>query len=482
MTVESVTPDAPDASGASATTAVSATTAASDEAARVRADATGPRVAPVAGGGVPGLGHGLKLVRDPLAFMSQLRDHGDIVRLRLGPKTVYAVTTPALTGALALSTDYIISGPLWESMEDLLGKEGVATANGPLHRRQRRTIQPAFRLDAIPAYGPVIEEEAHALTGRWAPGEPVDCTTEAFRVAVRIAARCLLRGGYTDERADRLCVALSTVFRGMYRRMVLPLGPLYKLPLPANREFNRALADLHRVVDEIVVERRASGQKPDDLLTALLEAKDDNGDPIGEQEIHDQVLAILTPGGETIGSTIMWLLQALATHPEHGDRMRDEVLAVTGGRPVAFEDIHKLTHTNNVVVEAMRLRPAVWILTRRAVRDTELGGYRIPAGADIIYSPFAIQRDPKSYERNLEFDPDRWLPERAKDVPKYAMSPFSVGNRKCPSDHFSMAQLSLIAAALATKFRFEHVPGSDGTTRVGITLRPNRLMLRPVAR
>ncbi|GHD09980.1 Epi-isozizaene 5-monooxygenase/(E)-beta-farnesene synthase [Streptomyces violarus] len=450
----------------------------------VRPEALAPdlREPPRAGGGVPGLGHGWKLVRDPLAFMSRLRDHGDVVRLKLGPKTVYAVTTPDLTGALALSNDFVIAGPLWESLEGLLGKEGVATANGPRHRRQRRTIQPAFRLDAIPAYGPIMEEEAHALAERWKPGETIDCTSESFRVAVRIAARCLLRGASMDERAERLCVALATVFRGMYRRMVVPLGPLYKLPLPANREFNRALADLHLLVDEIVAERRASGQKPDDLLTALLEAKDENGDPIGEQEIHDQVVAILTPGSETVASTIMWLLHMLAEHPEQADRVRDEVEAVTGGRPVAFEDVRGLRHTNNVVVEALRLRPAVWILTRRAVRDTELGGYRIPAGADIVYSPYAIQRDPKSYERNLEFDPDRWLPDRVKDIPKHAMSPFSVGNRKCPSDHFSMAQLTLITAALSARYRFEQVAGSNDGTRVGITLRPHDLLLRPVPR
>ena len=441
-----------------------------------------PLEPPLAGGAVPLLGHGWRLVRDPLAFMSRLRDHGDVVRLSLGPKEVYAVTTPALTGAMALSPDYIIAGPLWESLEGLLGKEGVATANGPQHRRQRRTIQPAFRLDAIPAYGPIMEEEAHALAERWQPGETVDCTSESFRVAVRVAARCLLRGDYMDERAERLCVALATVFRGMYRRMVVPLGPLYKLPLPPNRKFNRALADLHLLVDEIVAERRASGQKPDDLLTALLEAKDDNGDPIGEQEIHDQVVAILTPGSETIASTIMWLLQVLAEHPEHGDKVCAEVESVSCGRPVAFEDVRKLRHTNNVVIEAMRLRPAVWILTRRAVTDTELGGYRIPAGADIVYSPYAIQRDGRSYARNLEFDPDRWLPDRAKDVPKHAMSPFSVGNRKCPSDHFSMAMLTLVTAALARKYRFEQVAGSNDLTRVGITLRPHRLLLRPVPR
>ncbi|MET8947105.1 cytochrome P450 [Streptomyces sp. NPDC004542] len=446
----------------------------------VTPDASEPAEPPFARGAVPLLGHGWKLARDPLAFMSRLRDDGDVVRLRLGPKTVYAVTAPDLTGALALSPDYHIAGPLWESLEDLLGKEGVATANGSLHRRQRRTIQPAFRLDAIPAYGPIMEEEAHALGERWRPGETLDCTSESFRVAVRIAARCLLRGAYMDERAERLCVALATVFRGMYRRMVVPLGPLYRVPLPANLKFNRALADLHLLVDEIVTERRASGQKPDDLLTALLEAKDDNGDPIGEQEIHDQVVAILTPGSETVASTIMWLLQILAEHPEHAARVRSEVESVTGGRPVGFDDVRRLTHTNNLIVEAMRLRPAVWILTRRAMTDTALGRYRIPAGADIIYSPYAIQRDARSYPEHLEFDPDRWLPERAKDVPKYAMSPFGVGNRKCPSDHFSMAQLTLITATVASKYRFEQAGGSDDATRVGVTLRPHRLLVKPV--
>jgi epi-isozizaene 5-monooxygenase len=440
------------------------------------------REPPVAGGAVPLLGHGLKLVRDPLAFMSQLRDHGDVVRLRLGPKTVYAVTAPHLTGALALSPDYIIAGPLWESLESLLGEQGVATANGPLHRRQRRTIQPAFRLDVIPEYGPIMAEEAYALVERWRSGEVLDVTAESFRVAVRVAARCLMRGTYMDARAERICAALATLFSGMYQRMVVPLGPLYKVPVKRNREFNRALADLHLLVDEIIADRQASGQKPDDLLTALLEAEDENGEPIGKQEIHDQVVAILTPGSETVGSTIMSLLLVLTEYPDLADKIRDEVKTVVGDRPVAFEDIRKLRYTANVVVETMRLYPAVWILTRRTVTETELGGYRIPAGADVVYCPYAIQRDHRSYERHEEFDPGRWLPERSEEVPKYAMVPFSVGNRKCPSDHFSMAELTLLTAAIASAYRFEQAPGSDAGPRIGITLRPRRLMLRALPR
>ncbi|MEX3103220.1 cytochrome P450 [Streptomyces sp. V2] len=441
-----------------------------------------PAEAPLAGGGLPVLGHGWKLARSPLAFFSGLRDHGDVVRLKLGPKTVYAVTSPELIGEVALSPDYIIAGPLWESLESLLGKQGVATANGPLHRRQRRTIQPAFRLDAIPGYGPVMEEEARALVERWRGAESLDVTAESFRVATRIAARCLMRGSYMDERADRICADLASLFRGMYQRMVVPLGPLYRVPLPANREFNRALADLHLLVDEIVADRRASGQKPDDLLTALLEAVDENGEPISEQEIHDQVIAILTPGSETVGSMIMSLLLVLTEYPEHADKIRAEVKNVVGDRPVGFDDVRSLPYTGNVVVETLRLYPAVWILTRRAVVATTLGGYDIPAGADIVYSPYAVQRDPRSYRSAELFSPDRWLPGGSEEVPKYAMSPFSVGNRKCPSDHFSMAEMTLLTASMATAFTFEETAGSDSRHRIGITLRPRDLRLRPIAR
>ncbi|MCZ9337813.1 cytochrome P450, partial [Streptomyces sp. TRM76130] len=183
----------------------------------------------------------------------------------------------------------------------------------------------------------------------------------------------------------------ATLFSGMYQRMVVPLGPLYRLPLPGNRAFDRALADLHLLVDEIVADRRASGQRPDDLLTALLDATDERGRPIGEQGIHDQVIAILTPGSETVGSVLMSLLLVLTERPDLADRIRDEVSGVAGGRPLAFEDVRQLTYTANVVVETMRLYPAVWILTRRTVADTELGGYRIPAGADVVYSPYAVQ-------------------------------------------------------------------------------------------
>ncbi|MFF9895268.1 MULTISPECIES: cytochrome P450 [Streptomyces] len=439
---------------------------------------TRPDTPPLVPGGAPVLGHAWNLVRDPLGFLAALRDHGDLVRIRLGPRTAYAVCAPQLAGALLKSPDYVVGGPLWDTLEVLLGK-GVATSNGPLHRRQRRMMQPAFRPERIADYARVMAEEAQATAGRWRDGQTVDVSAEMFRTAVRIVSRSLLEVDSIGEKADRISDSLHTVFEGLYRRMVLSVGPLYRVPTPANRRFERALADLHALVDEIVAERRRCGDgTEEDLLAVLLGARDESGQPLTDQEIHDHVVSLVVAGAENVASTLAWTFHLLTEHPEHERRLVEEVNQVTRGRPVAFADLAELRHTRNVVTEAMRIRPAAWIFTRRSVVETTLGGYRIPADADIVYSVYAMQRDPRSFERHLEFDPDRWNPERAADVPEFAMMPFSVGNRKCPGDHFSLAELTLILATVAPKWRLSPVERTDTRTKVGITLHPRRLVLR----
>ncbi|MYW67433.1 cytochrome P450 [Streptomyces sp. SID8379] len=439
---------------------------------------------PPAPGGAPLVGHAWNLLRDPLGFLASLRDGGDVVRLKLGPRTAVAVCDPALVETLLKSPDYLVGGALWETLGVLLG-QGVATSNGPRHRRQRRAVQPAFRAERVAEYGALMAEEAHATAERLRDGQTVDVAAEMFRTATRIAARTLLHVGALDERSERLCTALGTVFNGMYRRMILSVGPLYRLPLPANRRFERALADLHRLVDEIIAERRAEGTRgsnAEDLLTTLLEARDENGEQVDEQEVHDQVIALLVAGGENVAKTLTWTLQLLAEHPEHERRLYEEVESVTGGGPVAFGDLKELAYMRNLITESMRIRPTVWIFTRVAAVDTTLGGYRIPAGTDIVYSPYAMQRDPRSFERVLDFDPDRWLPDRATAAAQRAHQPFSTGNRKCPGDHFSMAELALILGALVAKWRFVQVPETDATPQMGITLQPKSPLLRVEAR
>ncbi|MFE9248139.1 cytochrome P450 [Streptomyces sp. NPDC007088] len=440
------------------------------------------RPVPLVGGRLPVLGHALTLARGPLGFLAGLREHGEVVRIALGPKQVYAVCAPELVGTLLRSPDYAVGGPLWDTLEILLGK-GVATSNGALHRRQRRTIQPAFRPDRIAAYASVMTEEAVRTAEGWQEGSVVDMGAEMFRTGVRIVSRSLLEVDASGERSDRIAEALHTVFSGLYQRMVLSFGPLHRLPTPAARRFNRALTELHSLVGQIIADGRRAhegGAEGDgeDLLAVLLSARDETGVPLADREIHDNVVSLVVAAAENVAATLAWTFLLLTEHPEWERRIREEVDTVAPRRPVDFEDLPKLTATRNLLTESMRLRPAAWIFTRRTVAETELGGYRIPAGADVLYCPYALQRDPRSFGNATGFDPDRWLPERAARVPKYAMMPFGTGNRKCPGDHYSLTETALVLANTVRDWHVETVPGTVNEPRIGITLQPKRALLR----
>lgn len=437
---------------------------------------------PMVGGRLPLLGHAPRLARGPLGFLEGLREHGELVRIALGPKQAYAVCAPELVGALLTSPDYAVGGPLWETLEILLGK-GVATSNGPRHRRQRRTIQPAFRSERIAEYAPVMTEEAVRTAEGWQDGSTVDMGAEMFRTGVRIVSRSLLEVDAKAATADRIADSLHTVFTGLYQRMILSFGPLHRLPTPGNRRFARALTDLHALVGQIVTDARRAhagreSEEGGDLLAVLLRAKDENGATLSDQEIHDNVVSLIVAAAENVAASLAWTFLLLAEHPAWEQRIREEAESVAPDRPVDFEDLAKLPLTRNLLTESMRIRPAAWIFTRRTVQETELGGYRIPAGADVVYSPYAMQRDPRSFTAATTFDPDRWLPERAAEVPRFAMMPFGTGNRKCPGDHYSLTETALVLANTVRHWHVETVQDTDVRPRIGITLQPRRPLLR----
>jgi epi-isozizaene 5-monooxygenase len=420
------------------------------------------------------LGHAWPLLRDPLEFLLSLRDAGELVAIRLGRRTAYVVSAPELVGELLVrcGQSTMVGGPLWEVLADLLG-EGVANTNGAVHRRLRRAIQPAFRPARMADYATIMAEEAAAMTARWRPGQVVDVFDEMFAFAVRTVTRCMLGVSPSGRKSGEIAAALRTVFTEMYRRMFLPR----RLPTAANRRYERALTALHHVIDDIIGERRARHTGHDDLLSALLDARNDAGKPMGDKEIHDQIVAVLVAASETVASTLVWIFPLLGRHPHERARLHDEVDAVTPDLPLRLDQLKQLPHTANVVVETMRLHARAWIFTKRATADLDLGGFRIPAGADIFYSSYALQRDPRSYERPTVFDPDRWLPERATRVPKFAMIPFGAGNRKCPGDDFAMTEAVLMLATVASHWQLVPVD-TDLSVRIGITLRPRKVLMR----
>ncbi|MEW2354094.1 cytochrome P450 [Spirillospora sp. NPDC029432] len=439
---------------------------------------------PRAPGGLPLVGHGARLLRDPLGFLSSLPRHGDLVRVRIGPSWVVVICDPGLARqALLNDRAFDKGGPLVSRAREIIGN-GLLTCPHHDHRRQRRLIQPAFHRDRMPGYAHVMSAQvADAIEG-WAEGQVIDVPDAMYAIAATITVEAMFSSGLPRAEVRTAIGDLTTVVRGMLPRMLMPAAAGH-LPTPGNLRYRQASARLREVVDGIIARRRAGGADHGDMLSAVLAACDVDGEAEGEglsdAEVTDQVLTIFGAGTETTAGTMAWALHLLALHPEAERRVHEEVDATLAGAPAAPEHLPGLAATGNVVTEALRLYPPVWIATRTLTSGMELGGHRFPSGTVFAYSPYLLHHRADLYPDPERFDPARWG-ESAPQPPRNAYVPFGAGARKCIGDQFGIMEATLALATIAGRWRLEHLPGPAIRPVPGITLSPRGLRMRVLAR
>jgi cytochrome P450 len=433
----------------------------------------------VAPGRLPLVGHLPALARRPLEFVASLREHGDLVELRLGRRRAYLVCHPELVREVLLdSRTYDKGGSFFDAMRGILGN-GLIISNWADHRRQRRLVQPAFHPRRLSSYAAVMCEEAAALTVAWRPGDVVDVNEMTHAVAARVTFRSLFSTDAAAEVVDEVRHAITPLGEGVFRRTLDPSGLYERLPLASNRRFERLLVRLRAIIDGLVDERRrCSRDDHGDVLSMLLAARDeDTGERLTGEEIRDQVMNLLLGGAETAATTLAWTFHLLAGHPGVERRLHEEVDGVLAGRPATLADLPRLDLTRRVVSESLRVCAPVWMLTRVTAVDTVLAGRRIPAGTTILFSLYAQHRDPGLFAEPGRFDPDRWLPERAQAMPRHASAPFGGGARKCIGDDFAMVETMIVLATIAARWRLRAVPGSIARPRPLATLGPGQLLM-----
>ncbi|OKJ08118.1 cytochrome P450 [Kitasatospora sp. CB01950] len=410
-----------------------------------------PATAP---GGLPLLGHLPAMIARPLAFLDTLPGHGDPVRVRIGPRELYMVSAPELVRrVLTDRADFDRTGPLYAKIRTFLGN-GLATCPHADHQRLRRIVQPAFQRALLPGYAEAMTAEAAALTARWRPGQTVDVTREAFTLTTAVAVRTLFSAGLGAEVAERLRRTLDVLLRGLYLRVVLPAADL--LPTPARREYRRALRGWHAQVAAIIADYRANGVDHGDVLSLLLAARDERGRPLSERELADQVATLVLAGAETTSSALAWSLRLVAEHPSVERKLHAEVDAGPAGAPARFDDLGQLPYAARVVNEALRLYPPAWAISRTTTRPLELGGARLPAGAQVVCCLYLLQRRPDLFPDPTRFDPDRALPHDA-------YLPFGLGATRCPGDRFGTVEATLALATVAGRWRLR--PAVAGAVR-----------------
>ncbi|HEX7266691.1 MAG TPA: cytochrome P450, partial [Streptosporangiaceae bacterium] len=197
----------------------------------------------------------------------------------------------------------------------------------------------------------------------------------------------------------------------------------------------------------------------------------DEGSPLTDREVRDQVLVFLLAGHETTSTALTYTLHLLGRHPDVQHRVRAEADTIAGDRALTAQDASVLGYTTMVVKEAMRLYPSAPFLGRQAVQDDQIGGYHVPAGADVVLAPWITHRHPAFWERPEGFDPQRFTPEQEKARHRYAWFPFGGGPRGCIGQHFSMLESVIALATLVRDFQFAAPPGEPARTN-HITLRP----------
>ncbi len=447
------------------------------------------------------------MARDYLGFVQRLQQaHGDVVYMRLGREQTYDVFDPELAREVLQDTNG--SFVRWERVVEVFAEsqgQGLLVVEGAAWQRQRRLLQPGFQGARMQGYGRLMVAatarrlEAIGLGLRQAEGagdtgQEVDFEHEMTHVTMDVILRTLFSSAADDEAlaAEEAVQVLSRMAR---REVFLPATLPDWLPLPGKAAKRWALRTLEALVRRHIDQRvqhmarpraadgAAAASEPD-LLDMLLSVRDEQGQGLPAQEIRDQCMTIFQAGHETTATALTWWGHTIATHPAAAARAAAEVDEAMAGRPPTLDDLPALRYLGATLKEAMRLYPPIAaVMGRRAVREVQLGPWRLPARALVRITPWVIHHDARWFEQPEAFLPERFL-QTPVPWPRGAYLPFGAGPRVCVGQHFATAEMTLIAAMLLQRFSLRPVAGAaPPQLELNVTLRPKHgLRLRLVPR
>lgn len=420
----------------------------------------------------PALRFGLgRIRRDPLAFFEELAAVGDVATVRIGPQRLYLVSHPELVrDVLVTHGRSFMKGRALQQAKRILGN-GLLTSEGELHLRQRRLIQPLFLKERVAGFAAEMVSAADRVSDRWCDGAEVELAGEMTELTLGIVGRTLFDADVERDARD-VGAALTVAMEAFDRFMVPGAALLERLPLPSTRRFQAARRRLDAIIERMIDERLADPGRHGDLLTMLLEAREEDGSGgMGRAQIRDEAMTIFLAGHETTAQALAWTWYLLSAHPEAEARLHEELDRVLGGRLPSAADAERLPFTRAVVTESMRLYPPAWSIARRALTELELGGYRITRRSIVVTSPWIVHRDARWFPEPARFDPGRWLVDDPAR-PRFAYFPFGGGTRICIGERFAWTEAMLVLATLASRWRATLVPGHPVEPLPRITLRP----------
>jgi cytochrome P450 len=378
---------------------------------------------------------------------------GDIFKASVYDTSIYAVRDIDFAyHVLVHNWQNYVKGQAIKRVALLLGN-GLMVSKGDVWKRQRRMIQPTFNHETIGRSAKLITAVNANLLKKWQSavekGESVNVTRDVSCMALEVILRFIL----SDD----------------YERVGFHFGLLSSEP-SRNMEFVRSFRALGKIIVQVIDRRRQSSETVTDALSMLMQARDpQTGESMPDSQLVDEILTMIVAGHDTTASTLNWAWYLISQHPAVEEKLSNELLK--GSSCSEAGDLVRFCYTRQVLDETMRLYPAGWVLTRKALHDDQFGEYVVPAGTEIYIAPYFIQRHPKLWEEPDRFDPDRFRPGNSKSRHRLATIPFSTGPRNCIGEHFARLEMQIHLMTNARCLRLRYIPSGPVEVEAEVNLR-----------
>ncbi len=362
-------------------------------------------------------------------------------------------------------------GPGFERVKMLLGN-GLIVSDGDVWRRSRTMIQPAFSRQNVHRLMTVMVGCTDRRAASWAEaveqGETINITEETSDFALEL----ILISIFGDDYEERILAEGENPFAFLSRDSTRDLSVVMKV------------RHLRELLLSIIADRRAGrGSQHFDFLSMYLDATDKQGNKFSDAELLDELMTLIVAGFETSANTLNWVWYLIAKHPDVEAKLIDEAQRILPNvSAVTAENLAALQYTQQVLEEALRLYPPVWLYTRRAHTEDDLEHYDVPPGTDIYLSPFILHRTAHYWPEPERFDPDRFVLDDTpkKDRPYF---PFSLGPRRCLGEYFSFLEMKVHLGLLLPRFRLQLVDEAEPELELAINLRSAEdILMQPSTR
>ena len=401
--------------------------------------------------GLPILGETLSFLLDPQFIEKRYRQYGPIFKSRiLGRPTVYMVGPEAAEFVLSSHMEHFSWREGWPgNFKQLLG-ESLFLQDGEEHRQKRRLMMPAFHGQALARYITTMESITQDYLQKWEQKREFTWFEEFKQLTFEIASQ-LLVGASPGSEVAHLSQLFTTLTNGLFA-----INPL---PLPITK-YGRAIAARNQLLQHITEVVRQRQQHPtNDVLSLLVQARDEEGNGMSLKELTAQAMLLLFAGHETTTAMLTWLCLELGRHPEVLQKAREEQFSLASEGGMSLEQLGKMQYLDQILNEIERLHPPVGGGFRGVVKPFEFNGFHVPAGWMLSYSIPGTHQLASIYPEPKRFDPDRFSPERQENKQKpFSLIGFGGGPRICLGIAFAKLEMKIVAAQLLRSYQWELLP------------------------